>query len=43
MEAREHRDILRAAQEGKPELVGDLLRNHIGAFVARNFPEPSAD
>lgn len=43
MEAQEHRDILRAAQEGKPELVGDLLRNHIGAFVARNFPEPSAD
>ncbi|MCZ4125361.1 GntR family transcriptional regulator [Streptomyces sp. H39-S7] len=42
MEAREHRAILRAAQDGKPDLVGTLLREHIGAFVARNFPETSA-
>ncbi len=39
MEAREHRAILHAAQSGKPELVGDLLRDHIGAFVERNFPD----
>lgn len=43
MEAREHREILRAAQSGKPALVGDLLRDHIGAFVARNFPETPAE
>ncbi|KIF65990.1 GntR family transcriptional regulator [Streptomyces sp. AcH 505] len=41
MEAQEHRAILRAAQSGQPELVGDLLRDHIGAFVARNFPDLS--
>ncbi|MCZ4098729.1 MULTISPECIES: GntR family transcriptional regulator [unclassified Streptomyces] len=43
MEAREHREILRAAQSGRPDLVGDLLRGHIGAFMARNFPEKSTD
>ncbi|MCX5214712.1 GntR family transcriptional regulator [Kitasatospora sp. NBC_00240] len=38
-EAQEHRAILEAARSGNPELVGDLLRDHIGAFIARNFPE----
>ncbi|WP_405009984.1 GntR family transcriptional regulator [Kitasatospora sp. NBC_01539] len=42
MEAQEHRAILQAAQSRKPDLVDDLLRAHIGAFVARNFPENSA-
>jgi DNA-binding GntR family transcriptional regulator len=39
LEAREHRAILRAAQDGDPELVGRLVRDHISAFLARNFPE----
>ncbi|MEU3297491.1 GntR family transcriptional regulator [Streptomyces longwoodensis] len=43
MEAREHRAILHAAQSGKPELVGDLLRDHIGAFMARNFSQTSGE
>ncbi|MEE4543144.1 GntR family transcriptional regulator [Streptomyces sp. V4-01] len=43
MEAQEHRAILHAAQSGNADLVGDLLRDHISAFVARNFPEISAE
>ncbi|MHA6757153.1 GntR family transcriptional regulator [Streptacidiphilus sp. PAMC 29251] len=42
LEAREHRDILRAAQDGKLDLLADLMRSHISAFVARNFPEEEA-
>jgi DNA-binding GntR family transcriptional regulator len=38
LEAREHRTILRAAREGKPDLLAELIRSHISAFVARNFP-----
>ncbi|WP_377267131.1 GntR family transcriptional regulator [Peterkaempfera sp. SMS 1(5)a] len=38
-EAREHREILRAAEAGDAELVTALMRSHISSFVARNFPE----
>ncbi|WP_307865260.1 GntR family transcriptional regulator [Streptomyces montanisoli] len=39
LEAAEHRTILQAAEAGDVELVRDLMRSHIAAFVARNFPE----
>ncbi|WP_181808557.1 GntR family transcriptional regulator [Streptomyces shenzhenensis] len=42
-EAREHREILRAAEAGDSELVRALMRGHISAFVARNFPEYEAE
>lgn len=38
-EAREHRAILQAAQDGDADLVRNLMRGHIGGFMARNFPE----
>jgi DNA-binding GntR family transcriptional regulator len=42
-EAREHREILRAAAAGDCEQVRALMRGHISAFVARNFPEYEAE
>jgi DNA-binding GntR family transcriptional regulator len=42
-EAREHRDILAAAEAGDAELVRSLIRGHIGSFLARNFPESEAE
>ncbi|NUP45960.1 MAG: FCD domain-containing protein, partial [Catenulispora sp.] len=41
-EAAEHRAILEAAERGDTEEVRDLMRSHISAFVARNFPEDEA-
>jgi DNA-binding GntR family transcriptional regulator len=41
-EAAEHRAILAAAERGAEDEVRDLMRGHIGAFVARNFPEEEA-
>ncbi|MFL6117312.1 MAG: GntR family transcriptional regulator [Catenulispora sp.] len=38
-EAAEHLAILRAAERGDAEGVRDLMRSHIGSFLARNFPE----
>ena len=38
-EAGEHREILAAAEAGDSEQVRALMRGHISAFVARNFPE----
>lgn len=42
-EAREHREILAAARTGDRDLVRTLMRSHISAFVARNFPESDAE
>jgi DNA-binding GntR family transcriptional regulator len=42
-EAREHREILRAAEAGDSQQVRALMRGHISAFVARNFPEYEAE
>ena len=42
-EAQEHRAILRAAQDGDADLVRRLMRGHISAFMARNFPENEAE
>lgn len=42
-EAREHREILRAAEAGDSRQVRALMRGHISAFVARNFPESEAE
>ncbi|MGQ4515399.1 FCD domain-containing protein [Streptomyces sp. DW26H14] len=42
-EAREHREILAAAGAGDSGLVRTLMRGHISAFVARNFPESEAE
>jgi DNA-binding GntR family transcriptional regulator len=42
-EAREHRDILAAAEAGDAELVRVLMRGHISSFLARNFPESEAE
>lgn len=42
-EAREHREILAAAEAGDPELVRALTRGHISSFLARNFPESEAE
>lgn len=38
-EAREHREILAAAQAGDAETTRTLMRGHISSFFARNFPE----
>ncbi|MFC1418090.1 GntR family transcriptional regulator [Streptacidiphilus cavernicola] len=38
-EAHEHRAILAAVRSQEPDQVRDLMRAHIGAFAARNFPE----
>jgi DNA-binding GntR family transcriptional regulator len=38
-EAQEHRQILDAARARDTDRVRDLMRAHIGAFAARNFPE----
>jgi DNA-binding GntR family transcriptional regulator len=42
-EAREHREILAAAEAGDAELVRALTRAHISSFLARNFPESEAE
>ncbi|MFE9448454.1 GntR family transcriptional regulator [Streptomyces sp. NPDC006739] len=42
-EAREHREILAAAEAGDSRQVRALMRGHISAFVARNFPENEAE
>lgn len=42
-EAREHREILAAAEAGESALVRARMRSHISAFVARNFPESEAE
>jgi DNA-binding GntR family transcriptional regulator len=42
-EAREHRDILAAAQAGDAGLVRALTRSHISSFLARNFPESDVE
>jgi DNA-binding GntR family transcriptional regulator len=42
-EAREHRAILAAARAGDADLVRTLMRRHISAFVAGNFPENEAE
>ncbi|WP_370072201.1 GntR family transcriptional regulator [Streptacidiphilus sp. MAP5-3] len=42
-EAHEHRAILRAAQDGDADQVRRLMRGHISAFMARNFPENEAE
>ncbi|NJP46333.1 GntR family transcriptional regulator [Actinacidiphila epipremni] len=42
-EAREHREILAAARAGDSDLVRALMRGHISAFVARNFPESEVE
>ncbi|MFJ9902475.1 GntR family transcriptional regulator [Streptomyces sp. NPDC101152] len=42
-EAREHREILAAAEVGDSRQVRALMRGHISAFVARNFPESEAE
>lgn len=42
-EAREHREILAAAGAGNRDQVRALMRSHISAFVARNFPESEAE
>lgn len=41
-EAAEHRAILAAAEQGDGDEVRNLMRSHISAFVARNFPEDEA-
>jgi DNA-binding GntR family transcriptional regulator len=41
-EAAEHQAILAAAEQGAGDQVRDLMRSHIGSFVARNFPEDEA-
>ena len=38
-EAAEHLAMLHAAEDGDAELAATLLRRHITAFVARNFPQ----
>ena len=43
VEAREHRDILAAAEAGDARLVRALTRGHISSFLARNFPESDAE
>ncbi|MET7682354.1 GntR family transcriptional regulator [Streptomyces sp. NPDC005423] len=42
-EAREHREILAAAETGDSRNVRALMRGHISAFMARNFPENEAE
>ena len=42
-EAAEHRAVLRAAEDGDAQRAAGLLRGHITAFVARNFPEPTQE
>ena len=42
-EAAEHLAILQAAEHGDAERAAALLRRHITAFVARNFPEPAQE
>jgi DNA-binding GntR family transcriptional regulator len=37
-EAAEHLAVLQAAEDGDAERAATLLRRHITAFVARNFP-----
>ena len=39
-EAAEHLAILQAAEDGDAERAATMLRRHITAFVARNFPQP---
>ncbi|MFD4652606.1 GntR family transcriptional regulator [Streptomyces sp. NPDC058441] len=42
-EAREHRAILTATENGEAELVCGLMHSHIGTFVARNFAERESE
>ena len=42
-EAAEHRAVLQAAEDGDAQRASGLLRGHITAFVARNFPEPTQE
>ena len=42
-EAAEHRAVLQAAEDGDAQRAAGLLRGHITAFVARNFPEPTQE
>lgn len=42
-EAREHREILAAAENGDCDRVRALMRNHIRAFLVRNFPRDVAE
>ena len=42
-EAAEHRAMLQAAEDGDAQRAAGLLRGHITAFVARNFPEPTQE
>ena len=42
-EAAEHRAVLQAAEDGDAQRATGLLRGHITAFVARNFPEPTQE
>jgi DNA-binding GntR family transcriptional regulator len=42
-EAREHREILAAAEAGDARLARSLARGHISSFLARNFPETDAE
>jgi DNA-binding GntR family transcriptional regulator len=42
-EAREHREILAAAEAGRAEQVRTLMRQHISSFLARSFPENEAE
>ncbi len=42
-EAAEHLAMLQAAEDGDAERAAALLRRHITAFVARNFPEPAQE
>ncbi|MFE4867374.1 GntR family transcriptional regulator [Streptomyces sp. NPDC056682] len=41
-EAAEHRDILRRALDGDADGTARALHDHIGSFVRRAFPEPTA-
>ena len=42
-EAAEHRAVLQATEDGDAQRAAGLLRGHITAFVARNFPEPTQE
>jgi DNA-binding GntR family transcriptional regulator len=42
-EAREHQEILVAAEAGDAQLARALTRGHISSFLARNFPESDAE
>jgi hypothetical protein len=35
--------VLQAAEDGDAQRAAGLLRGHITAFLARNFPEPTQE